>query len=196
MYGRISLLIYIYIIDSAEVFFYKIYPMKQMQLQGIIRDISFFRDRAILTIKNDIVADINVRILTRLTGETRVYDAVDFISFNIMEKGSRPNISIEFLRAQNPSGLSPARLELKIEASIICLRNLFLREGLCNGTRMIISKLREYSIEVKIIGGQFHGEDRVISRITLIADMGEGAWKHSRKQFLVRLCFAMTINKA
>jgi ATP-dependent exoDNAse (exonuclease V) alpha subunit len=26
--------------------------------------------------------------------------------------------------------------------------------------------------------------------------MGEGAWKHNRKQFLVRLCFAMTINKA
>jgi ATP-dependent DNA helicase PIF1 len=99
------------------------------------------------------VADVNVRILTRLAGETRVYDVVDFISFNIMEEGSRPDISIEFLRAQNPSGLSPARLELKIGVLIICLRNLFSREGLCNGTRMIISKLREYSIEVKIING-------------------------------------------
>jgi hypothetical protein len=35
-----------------------------------------------------------------------------------------------------------------------------------------------------------------IPRITLTADMGEGAWKHSRKQFPVRLCFAITINKA
>jgi ATP-dependent exoDNAse (exonuclease V) alpha subunit len=26
--------------------------------------------------------------------------------------------------------------------------------------------------------------------------MGKGAWKHNRKQFPVRLCFAMTINKA
>jgi ATP-dependent DNA helicase PIF1 len=125
-----------------------------MQLQGITRDISFFRDRAILITKNDTVADINVRILTRLAGETRVYDAVDFISFNTMEEeGNRPDISIEFLRAQNPSGLPPARLELKIGALVICLRNLFPREGLCNGTRIIISKLREYSIEVKIIGG-------------------------------------------
>jgi hypothetical protein len=87
-------------------------------------------------------------------------------------------------------------LELKIGTPVICLRNLFPREGLYNGTRIIISKLREYSIEIKIIGGQFHGKDRVILRITLIADMGEGAWKHSRKQFLVRLCFTMTINKA
>jgi hypothetical protein len=99
MYGRILLPAYIHIIDSVEVFFYKIYLMKQMQLQGITKNISFFRDRAILTIKNDIVADINVRILTRLIGETRVYDAVNSISFDIMEKGNRPDIFIEFLRA-------------------------------------------------------------------------------------------------
>jgi hypothetical protein len=97
MYGRILLPAYIHITNSAEVFFYKIYPMEQMQ--GIIKNISFFRDRAILTIKNDTVADINVRILTRLAGETRVYDTVDFISFNIMKEGNRPNIFIEFLRA-------------------------------------------------------------------------------------------------
>jgi PIF1-like helicase len=175
MYGRISLPTYIHTTDSAEIFFHKIYPMEQMQLQGTIKDISFFRDRAILTTKNDTVADINVRILTRLAGETRVYDTVDSISFNTMEKGNRPNIFIEFLRAQNPSGLPPARLELKIGTPVICFRNLFPREGLCNGTRMIITKLREYSIKIKIIGGQFHGENRVISRITLTADMREGA---------------------
>jgi hypothetical protein len=175
MYGRISLPTYIHITDSAEVFFYKIYPMEQMQLQGITRDIFFFRDRAILTIKNDTVADVNVRILTRLTGETRVYDTVNSISFNIMEKDNRPNVFIEFLRAQNPSGLPPARLELKIGALIICFRNLFFKKELCNGTRIIISKLREYFIKIKIISGQFHGEDRVISRITFIANMGKGA---------------------
>jgi hypothetical protein len=69
-----------------------------MQLQDITKDIFFFRDRAILTIKNDTVADINVRILIRLAGETRVYNTVNSISFNIMEKGNKPDISIEFLR--------------------------------------------------------------------------------------------------
>jgi ATP-dependent DNA helicase PIF1 len=194
MYGRISLPTYIYITNSAEVFFYKIYPMEQMQ--GIIRNISFFRDRAILTIKNDTVADINMRILTRLTGKTRVYDIVNSINFDIMEEDNRPDISIEFLRAQNPSGLLPARLELKIGAPIICFRNLFLKEGLYNDTRIIISKLREYSIEIKIISGQFHGKNRVIPRITFTVDIREGVWKHNRKQFPVRLCFTMTINKA
>jgi hypothetical protein len=157
MYGRISLPIYIHITDSAEVFFHKIYPIKQMQ--SIIRNISFFRDRAILTTKNDIVADINVRILTRLTGETRVYDTVNFINFNIIKEGNKPDISIEFLRAQNPSGLPFARLKLKIEIPVICLRNLFFKKELYNSTRMIISKLREYFIKIKIISGQFHGKN-------------------------------------
>jgi hypothetical protein len=172
MYGRISLPIYIHTTDSAEIFFYKIYPIEQMQ--GIIRDISFFRDRAILTTKNDTVADINVRILTRLAGETRVYDTVNFISFNTMKENNKPDIFIEFLRAQNPSGLPLARLELKIGTPVIYLRNLFLREGLYNETRIIITKLREYFIKVKIISDQFHGKDRVILRITFIADIGEG----------------------
>jgi PIF1-like helicase len=88
-----------------------------------------------------------------------VYNAVNSINFNIMKEGSRPDVSIEFLRAQNPSGLPSARLELKIGAPVKCFRNLFFREGLYNDTRMIISKLREYFIEVKIIGGQFYGED-------------------------------------
>jgi hypothetical protein len=70
-----------------------------------------------------------------------------------MKEGNRPDIFIEFLRAQNPSGLPPARLELKIRIPVIYFRNLFLRERLYNGTRIIISKLREYSIKIKIING-------------------------------------------
>jgi hypothetical protein len=100
--------------------------MEQMQLQGITKDIFFFRDRAILTTKNDTVADINVRILIRLAGETRVYDVINSISFNTIKESNRPDISIEFLRAQNPLGLSPAQLELKIGIPVICFRNLFL----------------------------------------------------------------------
>jgi hypothetical protein len=99
IYGRILLSAYIHTTNSAEVFFHKIYLIEQIQLQGIIKNTSFFRDRVILTIKNNTVADINVRILTRLAGETRVYDTIDSINFNIMEEGNRPDIFIEFLRA-------------------------------------------------------------------------------------------------
>ena len=121
------------------------------------------------------MADINVRILTRLAGETRVYDVINSINFNTIKKDNRPDIFIEFLRAQNPSGLPSTRLKLKIGIPIICLRNLFPRERLYNKTRIIITKLREYSIKIKIISGQFYGKDRVISRIILITDMEKDA---------------------
>jgi hypothetical protein len=142
------------------------------------------------------VADINVQILKRLFGETRVYGAADSINFDFMEEGDRPDIFIEFLRAQNPSELRPARLELKIGISVICLRNLFLREGLYNDIRIIVTKLREYSIKIRIINGQFHGKDRAIPRIILNVNIEKGAWQHNRKQFLMRLYFVITINKA
>jgi hypothetical protein len=193
-YGHILFPSFVRTMDSPAAFFDQVYSVEWMRTAQA--DISFFRDRAILTTRNDTVAAINNDILKRLPGQSRVYDAVDSVNFNIMgEDMERSDIFQEFSRAQNPSGLAPSRLELKVGASIICFRNLFPREGLCNGTRMVITKFRDYCIKVRIIGGQFHNEDRVIPRITLTADMGEGTWKHSRKQFPVRLCFAMTINK-
>src|SRR5450755_3042519 len=108
-------------------------------------DISFFRDRAILITRNNTVAAINNDIFKRLPGQSRVYDTIDSINFDTMgENIEKPDISQEFLRAQNPSGLAPLRLELKVGVPIICLRNLFPREGFCNGTRMIITKFRNY----------------------------------------------------
>ena len=53
------------------------------------------------------------------------------------EKGNgepdQTTIPMEFLRAQNPSSLPPAKLKLKVGCPIILLRNLF-PEGLCNGS--------------------------------------------------------------
>jgi hypothetical protein len=47
-----------------------------------------------------------------------------------------------------------------------------------------------------ILGGQFDGENRYIPRILLTNEMKGGGWIHCRRQFPVRLCFAMTINKS
>ena len=46
-------------------------------------------------------------------------------------------------------GLSPHKLELKINAPVILLRNLI--EGLCSGTRLNIKNLYKYNIEAVIL---------------------------------------------
>jgi ATP-dependent DNA helicase PIF1 len=76
------------------------------------------------------------------------------------------------------------------------LRNLCPKEGLCNGSRMVITSLRAHSFEGRLLGGDFDGQLRVIPRIKLSDKDKSLGIPFSRKQFPVRLCFAMTINKS
>jgi len=76
------------------------------------------------------------------------------------------------------------------------LRNLYPSEGLCNGTRMIVSRLGQRCIEVQILGGNFPSQRKLIPRIPLVSMEGELPFILTRKQFPIRLSFAMTINKS
>jgi len=51
-------------------------------------------------------------------------------------------------------------------------------------------------LEISIIGGDHHGEQAFIPRITLKPSSRQYPFVLRRRQFPVRLCFAMTINKA
>ena len=188
MYGQIDLPPFITTTTSVETFFQKVFPVPAMQRAH--QDWTYFQSRVILTIRNKTVADINDRILSRMMRETKIYEAIDSVDTSEEET----TIPIEFLRAQNPSSLPPAKLKLKIGAPIILLRNLFPAEGLCNGTRLVIKALHESGLDTLILGGDFHGQRRYIPRILLTHEM-QGGWTHYRRQFPVRLCFAMTINK-
>lgn len=77
------------------------------------------------------------------------------------------------------------------------LRNLNPTEGLCNGTRLIIRKLGSKVIEASIVGGDHHGHVVLIPRITLTPSTNCGVtFKFKRRQFPIRLAFALSINKA
>ena len=79
---------------------------------------------------------------------------------------------------------------------MILLRNLYPKEGLCNGTRMVVTYIGRRCIEARILGGSFNGQVRLIPRIKLTSTEGELPYTISRRQFPLRLCFAMTINKS
>ncbi|XP_076918697.1 uncharacterized protein LOC143579202 [Bidens hawaiensis] len=59
----------------------------------------------------------------------------------------------EYLNMLNFNGLPPHRLELKTNSPIFLLRNLNPTDGLCNGTRLIVTKLLPRIIEAKIMTG-------------------------------------------
>lgn len=79
---------------------------------------------------------------------------------------------------------------------VILLRNLNLNEGLCNETRWAIKKLFQYSVKSEVLSGKNIGKLVIIPSITLSPSKEEILFNMRRKQFPIRLGFAMTINKS
>ncbi|RCV30796.1 hypothetical protein SETIT_6G124500v2 [Setaria italica] len=79
---------------------------------------------------------------------------------------------------------------------VILLHNLDPHNGLCNGTRLIVREFQKNSIDAEIVNGQHAGKRVFIPRITMSHSEDLPLPKFKRKQFPIRLSFAMTINKA
>ncbi|GKC21789.1 DNA helicase, partial [Tanacetum coccineum] len=85
---------------------------------------------------------INARVLTLLNTESRIYPSSDEAIPHGNDGGETELLyPTEYLKSLNLAGLPPHRLELKVGAPIILLRNLNITGGLCNGTRMIVTQL-------------------------------------------------------
>ena len=96
-----------------------------------------------------------------------------------------------------PNGLPPYVLKLKIGCPIILLRNLDPANGLCNGTRLVVRGFQRNTIDAEIVLGQHAGKRVFLPRIPLCPSDDEiFPFQFKRKQFPIRLSFAMTVNKS
>ncbi|GJZ17099.1 DNA helicase [Tanacetum coccineum] len=147
--------------------------------------------------KNETTDTINSHVLSLLNHERRVYPSSDEATPHGNDGGETellyPN---EYLNTLKFAGLPPHALELKVGAPIILLRNLNLTSGLCNGTRMIITQLLDRVIKARIITGTRASEKVFLPRILLINRDLQMSFVFKRKQFPVKLSYAMTINKS
>ncbi|XP_057375141.1 ATP-dependent DNA helicase PIF1-like [Daphnia carinata] len=106
------------------------------------------------------------------------------------------NFPTEFLDTLKVSGIPPHVLELKVGAIIILLKNIDSRQGLCNGTRLIIKSLRDNLIHATIAAGKNKGHNVFIPRMNMSPSDCDLPFKLIRNQFPVLLAFAITINKS
>lgn len=168
-----------------------VYPNIQ---SGIFND-EYLRDRTILSARNDDVQNINHAILNIFPGIQRTYLSADNA---VIEEGADNNnvYPVEYLNSLNLSGMPPSKLNLKIGCPIMLLRNLASSQGLCNGSRLIITRLTDHVIEARILFGDHAGNLVFIPRITLTSSPTVLPFMFKRRQFPVRVAFAMTINKS
>ncbi|XP_024013945.1 ATP-dependent DNA helicase PIF1-like [Eutrema salsugineum] len=120
--------------------------------------------------RNDDVETINDYMLSKLSGVERTYLSCDSI-----------DTAEEVLREGTP---------------VMLLINIDPKNGLCNGIRLIITKMANYVLQAQIITGSKVGDKVLIPRIFLSPLEMKLPFRMRRKQFPITLAFAMTINKS
>ena len=151
-------------------------------------------DRVILSPTNDESLELNERILERLPRESRTYFSIDsVVSDDPMEINQYP---LEFLNSITLSGMPPHRLNLKEGCVVMLLRNLSVRQGLCNGTRLKVLTLRQNVVDCEVLTGENAGARVLIVKTIMKPNDTDLPFQLKRIQFPLRLSYAITINKS
>ena len=157
-----------------------------------VNDAAYMVDRGIITPKNDDVDMLNEMIVNRLPGEERI-----LYSFDSVEDDTRNLYQQEFLNSISPSAMPPHQLTIKKGVPVMLLRNIDPKMGLCNGTKLTCRGSYNNLIDAEILSGQFAGTRVFLPRISIKSGENSGLpFEMIRKQFPVKLCFALTINKS
>nr|XP_047141323.1 uncharacterized protein LOC100209718 [Hydra vulgaris] len=153
-----------------------------------------YAKRAILTPTNVDSLAINEEVLHRLPGDVKTY--LSSFSIDTDDLNEINNFPVEFLNSLTPSGMPVHCLKLKISAVIMLLRNLNLKGGLCNGTRLMVRALHNNYIDGEVLTGVSAGNRVFVPRVQLAPSDANLPFTLKRRQFPVRLAYSMTINKS
>ncbi|XP_035840386.1 uncharacterized protein LOC118487551 [Helianthus annuus] len=151
-------------------------------------DRNYFSTRAILAPKNEVVHEINDRLLALFPGEEKEYLSSD--SLCPTEDGNADQQKIyspDVLNGLKVSGLPNHRLVLKVGVPVMLLRNIDQRNGLCNGTRLKVTKLYSRVIEAEIISGGNIGSRTFIPRMNLVPSDRKIPFAFQRRQFPITM---------
>ena len=153
-HGQIKLPLFIHTVANITDLCDFVYPPELLQVAHFQHTI--FQNRAVLAPHNDTVSDFNSILLQKISGQLHSFYAEDTVDVNDRE-GGIDHLPVEYLQSLNPASIPPSHLQLRVGVPVILLRNLDPKQGLCNGTRMVVTRLGQRCIEVISLTGQFTG---------------------------------------
>ena len=159
---------------------------------------SYFNDRAILAPRNDVVNNLNAQLLNQMPGQNVEKLSAD----SVVDPTDASNYPVEVLNQMSEPGLPLHKLTLKKSCPVMLLRNLDPRRGLCNGTRLQVKSISDYILFCTYLdrgkAGPRAPADGIVllPRISCRSSDDNSFVEFDRRQFPVRVCFAMTINKS
>jgi ATP-dependent DNA helicase PIF1 len=182
-------------------------------LRGLIRtiypdhqchsgDAMYLMQRDILAPKNTKIDEVNNAILESLSEESHTYLNANSLTPTKEGASVATGVSmdslypVEFLNTLRFSGIANHELQLKMGMPILLLRNFNQSIRLCNGTRLIVKRLGQRVIEAEIITGNNVGKRVFIPHIIMSPSGTNWPFVLCRRQFPVRVAFAITINKS
>jgi ATP-dependent DNA helicase PIF1 len=91
-----------------------------------------------------------------------------FYNFDSVDDDERNKYPPDFLNFITPNGLPPHELRIKINCPLILLlHNLDPRNGLCNGTHLVVRAVDKHILDAEIVNGTHAGDKVYIPRILL-----------------------------
>ena len=147
---------------------------------------------AILTPKNEHMRQINEIAIKKFKGLSRQY----LSSNQVSDDRDVCTYTTEYLNSLEINGLPEHCLSLKIGAPVMVLRNYDPYNGVCNGTKGIVSRMGKHVIEIIIRDINNEPKPIILHRWDLEPSDPQIGFKFKRHQFPISLAFAMTINKS
>ena len=151
----------------------------------------WLKGRCILAPTNKEVDTINDLLESRVPGNSIQLSSADTLD----DYRDVMRFNTEYLNTLTPNGFPRHLLKLKPGTPLMLLRNLSPKEHLCNGTRLIYKRCLNNKLLVCSLMSH-GGQEVLIPRIKFIADPVTSTFAWSRRQFPVRIAFAVTINKS
>ena len=153
-------------------------------------------ERAILSARNVDVTEINDRVVQLLDESSeKSFTSIDSVDIDDDNGDMGEALLPEYLNSLSPPSLPPHELRIRKNCLLMLIRNLNISEGLCNGTRLLVRDTSNHLLKCEILTGDKSGSIAFINRITLICD-NIYPFSFKRRQFPVKVAFAMTINKS